>query len=305
MRQLTIAVAILMCGVSVFAEDQRQAANDFVDAHDKQLASRTEVSNDRTTMANAAAGAGDLNDSVKEFFNDRADIEKFATQKAMARDEMFAETSVILPPVVKPAKSMGSLQQDVQYFISSFDLFRTKDAAIQQAIEGIRSAIALQDAAALNTACATYFQARRDRRNARDGWTAALKYLKKGVAFSVKLKAQKYDSDSLKGYTEIYLAQRAAWVDLGTAIENDLNAMRAASSGDGSQLQAAVTTFLTDRLKRRVKAQELAKIRASMQKNNPVKSVPNVFKSLFTKTGNAKIDEEEVELDQSVDHAGS
>jgi hypothetical protein len=244
-----------------------------------------------------------LRDAVKEFFNDRADVEKFATQKADVRDELFDETNTVLPPVQKPPKSNKNLLEDTQRFITAFDLWRAKDAEVQQRIEGIRNALPGDDAT-LRAAIDAYFVSRRERRIQRDHWTAALKAMKADIKFKSTLKPTKFDADSLKGYTQEYLNDRDQWVALGMEVEVDYNALRAAISAGTTDLTGLVTEYFNDKKARNVKAQEMAKDRASMQKNNPIKSAKSVFKNLFTKTNNAKVDEEEEPLDQSTDHAG-
>lgn len=295
------AVLTLACGAQ--AASIRQLASDFIDAHDKQVSSRTEVGTDRDTMKNNLDDTDKLRDAVKEFFNDRADVEKFATQKADVRDELFGETKTVLPAVVKAPKSTGNLQQDTQNFITAFDLWRAKDTETQQRIEGIRQSLAGDDTA-VRTAVDAFFVSRRERRNQRELWSAALKAMKKDIQFRSTLKPTKFDADSLKGYTQEFLSDRDQWVALGTEVETDYNALRGAVSAGSADLTGLVTEYFNDKKARNVKAQELAKDRTSMQKNNPLKSVKNVFKNLFTKTNNAKVDEEEESLEQTVDHSG-
>jgi len=288
---------------SAQAESIRDLANDFIDAHDKQIASRNEVSTDRDTMKANLDDTDKLRDAVKEFFNDRADVEKFATQKADVRDELFDEANTVLPPVQKPPKSNKNLLEDTQRFITAFDLWRAKDAEVQQRIEGIRQGLAGDDAA-LRVAVDAFFVSRRERRIQRDLWTAALKAMKADIKFRSTLKPTKFDADSLKGYTQEYLNDRDQWVALGMEVDVDYNALRAAISAGTTDLTGLVTEYFNDKKARNVKAQEMAKDRASMQKNNPIKSAKSAFKNLFTKTNNAKVDEEEETLEQTTDHAG-
>jgi len=299
----SFALFTLLTMTAVRAESIRDLANDFIDAHDKQIASRNEVATDRDTMKNNLDDTDKLRDAVKEFFNDRADVEKFATQKADVRDALFDEANTVLPPVQKPPKSNGLLLEDTQRFIAAFDLWRAKDTEVQQRIEGIRQGLAGDDAT-LRAAVDAYFVSRRERRIQRDLWTAALKAMKKDIKFRSTLKPTKFDSDSLKGYTQEYLSDRDQWVALGMEVEVDYNALRAAVSAGSADLTGLVTEYFNDKKARNVKAQEMAKDRASMQKNNPIKSAKSVFKNLFTNSNNAKVDEDEETLDQSTDHSG-
>jgi hypothetical protein len=109
----------------------------------------------------------------------------------------------------------------------------------------------------------------------------------------------------LKGYTQEYLNDRTQWENLGTQVNTDFNNLKAAVLVPES-LPSAVTTYLNDKAMRKAKAQEMQKDRQGMQRNNAIKGLKSFLKGLFagSNEGKAAVDEEEGEVDQSIDHFG-
>ena len=201
------------------------------------------IAQDRNDMSTALTSNGNLHDIVIQFFKDRDQAANFSANLFNDRVRLRRDIGYIPTPLFRSPKAQG-LNIDASNYIKAFDARSSSDTAVTNDINGMRTAVAANDTAAITSNANAFFMDRHNRAQARADEAAAIAALKRDLRFHLKTSIHKPGHTSLSDHVKRYLDDRTLWLNDGQLVATDRNNLRASLASPS--LESVVLTFLTD-----------------------------------------------------------
>jgi len=225
------------------AGDTLSDAASLLGNYDDLIAIDQQLADDRAGMATALTSNGNLSDAVKLFFHDRDKAATIDGNFEINRVRLRRDVGYVPPTLLKPAKAQG-LSTDAANYIKDFDARSASFNAVAADLAKMRVALAKSDLNGVTSDANAFFVDRHNLVQFHIFEGGDIRALRKDLHFRGTGNVSRPHHTSLSDNVRKYLDDRQRWLDAGTLVAADREAIR--TGLNSSSLQDIVQKFLTD-----------------------------------------------------------
>jgi hypothetical protein len=281
-------------------------ARNLLGNYDDLLSADAQIAADRAAMQTALTSNGNLRDIVRQFFTDRDHAASIDQNLLTNRVRLRRDVGFVPTKILKPAKAQG-LQIDAANYIKDFDGRSTKFNAVQTDLSNMRSSVANNDVNGTTSNANLYLNDRHALVQFHTDEGGDIAAMRKDLRFRRAGNVSRPRHTSLSDQVSRYLTDRQAWLNAGTAVAADREAIRAGLNS--ASLTSLVTQFLTDHHRLALLEKQLAVDRDIMRLSVGFKlgrRASNFFGSIVGVKNNKEdlVGNEDIDQDVSIENVG-